>query len=618
LNNVRFRSLAPIPTEPMFRFGTAFMITALAISQASATDFKTVAGSYRHPEASMASAIAVDASENIHMAISLLPNDQAGMEAYAKEVSNPSSIFYRQFLTPEEVGVRFGPSQTVIDETVSYLASKGIAVDHVAKNGLVIVADGKASQIEDAFKTSLGYVPRDDAPGTFRTNFSALSLPTNLAGKVLSIDGVDTSVRMKRAATTTTLTPVTYRAAFSAASLYSRYFGEGVNVAIANYDGFNLDNIPLWVSTYHMPSPTSGAGKNIFEREVGTGATYGSGADGYGAEGDLDLQAVLMSAPLANVYEYDDSVTDSAAPITTLEAISSDNIADVCTESYGWETSKASSRSTTYFGAEWTSAYNIHTSLSIQGIVYCAATGDSGTANFPATGTRYGYPDIDPNVLNVGGSVATVNTVTGALSSESSWGYIKAAGTPEAVGGTGGFDPYDTTAHGFAFNVAPSYETSTLGTKTTTYPYRLLPDVSSFAGGQNGLGEYTSPYADWAMVIYFHDGATYPLGTGTQIDGTSIASPATAGSLAAVLSELYLTTNPNPSRSNVRVGELQPLLYANGGSATVFHDITAGTSIGNLPGTSIAATPATGWDYATGWGSINFSGLYTLLSAHGF
>jgi hypothetical protein len=80
---------------------------------------------------------------------------------------------------------------------------------------------------------------------------------------------------------------------------------------------------------------------------------------------------------------------------------------------------------------------------------------------------------------------------------------------------------------------------------------------------------------------------------------------------------LFAGVTPNSSRSNVRLGRIQDFLYANGTSSSVFYDITTGTSIGNLPGTSVAASPAVGWDYATGWGSIEYSGLLAALIAAG-
>jgi hypothetical protein len=141
----------------------------------------------------------------------------------------------------------------------------------------------------------------------------------------------------------------------------------------------------------------------------------------------------------------------------------------------------------------------------------------------------------------------------------------------------------------------------------------VLPDTVSSAGGQNGLGSSTGT-AGWAYQIYFNDaGAGYPLGSLIPIDGTSIASPATAGGLGAVESQLFANVTPNAKRSNVRLGRLMDFLYATGENPAVFYDITTGSSVGNLPGTSTPDVPTVGFDLATGWGAINYAGLESYL-----
>lgn len=577
-----------------------------ALASANRDQLTAIPGSVRHPDVTSRMVIPATQDESVHFAISLQPRDMAGLQWFADQVSNPNSLMYRRFISPEEVGRRFGPSQQDIDSTVNYLKANGITVTDVAKNGLVISAEGPASNVSSAFHTQLAYVGNVEStglPSSFRTNLTPLQMPSSLANKVVSIDGIDTSITRLMRANTTQLNPTTFRAAYNAATQYGGGFqGQGVHIAIANWDGYRLNNVPYFTSAWGLPVPAGGSGSNITVVKVGTGTTYGVGSPQ--GEGDLDIQAELSAAPLANIYIYDDSTNDTAAPITTLSKISSDNIADVVSESYGWETSSGS----TYYGSTWTSAHNIHLSLTSQGITYLAATGDNGTGAFPKSGARYGYPDIDPEVLNVGGSIMTVNSTTGARVSEASWGLAS------SVGGTGGFDPYDTSAHGFAFNTPPTYQSTYISSKTSTYKYRLLPDVAAFAGGQNGLGGTST---GWAFSIFYNSGTSYPLGSQIAIDGTSIASPAVAGGLGALIGEVFSGVTPNASRSNVRFGRIQDYLYSVGTNATIFNDITTGSSIGNLPGTTIAATPAAGWDYATGWGSINFGGLYSYIKSSG-
>lgn len=598
----------------------------MAISSAQGIAFESVKSSVRGTSVLGATLGNVDLAEPVQFAISLKPRDEAGLQSFVNQVNDPGSPNYRRFIGPDEVGRRFGASAADIQALVKYLQSQGLEVSSIAKNSLVIVANGSAGAVQRAFNTHLSNFQRYQDGSTFRTNTEPLQLPAGLASKVVSFDGIDTSLKLKHRATPTTLlNPSLYRACYSAAGAFtSGYYGQGRNIAIANWDGFRLNNLPYWIQRQGLPTPSTGAGSNVTIKKVG-GNPYADNTKTPQGEGDLDIQMVLMSAPLANIYVYDDTTkdpssnagTDGGAPITTLAAISNDNLADIVTESYGWSTysftpgKRGAAGTKTYYASTAVAAHNLHLSMSAQGMTYLAASGDSGTAEFnhPTSGTSavtaFCYPDIDPEVLMVGGSIASVDSKTGTRQQESSWGLAN------GWGGTGGYDTFDTPATGFPFNVKPAYQASIFSTQSATMNYRLVPDLASHASGQNGV---PAGGTGWAYLIYYN-APGYPVGSQVYMSGTSAASPATAGSLAMVEQRLFQTVKPNSTRSNVRLGRIQDLLYRNGKSTSLFYDITKGTSIGTIPGTTVSAVPTPGWDFATGWGALNFEGLYNLLVA---
>ncbi len=529
----------------------------------------------------------------------------AGLQAYANAVSNPSSLLYRQFLSPEQVGTMFGPSASDVQTVIDQLKSNSVKVTFVNKSGLTVFAEGTVSNIQKAFKTTVSTISVDGV--NVRTNLTSLMAPSSVASKIQSVDGIDNSITFKRRATTTLLTPPRYQGAYGLTNAYSSGFtGKGVNIAFANWDGLRTTNLPYWYSAYSLPTPSGGVGSNVtFINATGSGTAFHNSTPQ--GEGDLDLQMICGTAPLANIYVYESSTADGAPLTRVLSRIQSDNIADIVSESWGWATYRWARIGGTWSGTYTTSTFNaahtLHVAMTAQGITYMAATGDTGTdelknVNSGTTSfTRYGYPAIEPEVLQVGGSVATIDTITGARSVEKSWGLSG------GYAGTGGYNPYDSPANGFAYNTTPSWQSSKLATQSAAHPYRLLPDLAAHASGADGL----SPYG-W--IIYYNYGTSNPLGTQVYMDGTSASSPATAGSLGIVLQRLFAGVTPNSSRSNVRLGRIQDYLYLKGGNTSVFYDITTGTTIGNLLGTSTPATPAAGWDYATGWGSLNFDGLY--------
>src|SRR5207253_5901579 len=99
-------------------------------------------------------------------------------------------------------------------------------------------------------------------------------------------------------------------------------------------------------------------------------------------------QMVLGQAPLATIIIYDNGSSDL---VGVLSKEATDNKADVISESYGWNVS----------GATLSSAHTQHTTMTTQGITYLAASGDSGNI----ANSSFQYPDYDPEVLNIGGTI---------------------------------------------------------------------------------------------------------------------------------------------------------------------------------------------------------------------
>ena len=612
--------------------------------------------------------VPIDANEVINFAI-VFNVDISGLQTFVDQVSNPDSPLYRQFMTPAEIGQNFGASQADVNSAVSFLQSKGLSVTMIPKSRTAVIAKGTVSQIEAAFGTKMTGVQDAYDGRIFHTNLTPVNVPASLVSKIHSVRGLDSSRPRTRRATTTTLSPALWQIASHDNAAYGfGYKGQGRNVAIANWDGFRLENLTLFYKYYGFPLPP-GTQPYTFPppgdpfpaptaAQIPTNVTVvpvdnGVGWVGYGSgtthfEGDLDQQNVLMSVPLCNLHVYDDNAAgtgDSLTPLSTYIQIEEDNWADVVTESYGWatygiqykynsNTGGYTNVAGAYFGAEATEDHVEHLAMSAEGITYMAATGDNGTTAFvhqftPAgqnasltTVYSFDYPDIDPEVLQVGGEVVTITTPNGPVVSEASWGQPSKSTT----GGTGGFDVYDTPtwdstsapkagnfnyiqydapADAFKFNAAPSYQKTYIPTFANAENFRLLPDVSAPAGGGPGLE--TGP----AFYIVYTDPATgFPYGSLAGLWGTSCASPAVAGALASFEQRLFLVTTPNSSRSNVRLGRIADLLYSKGGNTTIFNDITTGSAIGTIPGSSITAKPGKGWDYATGWGSLNFNGLF--------
>lgn len=187
------------------------------------------------------------------------------------------------------------------------------------------------------------------------------------------------------------------------------------------------------------------------------------------------------------------------------------------------------------------------------GVMVFAASGDNSLDDGTRTPT-VDYPCADVNVWAVGGT-RLVLAADGSIASEMAWGD----GRPGDEGGGGGFDP-STPAPTWQQGVIPAGS-----------PGRGCPDSSANADPQSGYLMYTG-------------------GHEITVGGTSGSCPLTGAYAAVCLAAGGTFTS------------FFPTLYA--ARQTAFHDIVLGSD---------GAPAVTGWDEATGLGSINGPGFLEAL-----
>jgi hypothetical protein len=83
------------------------------------------------------------------------PEQQAAFDKFVSSQYDASSPNFHHWLTPEQVGENFGPSQADLAVITNWLTSHGFSVDQVTKDHLSIRFSGKASQVENAFHTEI-------------------------------------------------------------------------------------------------------------------------------------------------------------------------------------------------------------------------------------------------------------------------------------------------------------------------------------------------------------------------------------------------------------------------------------------------------------------------------
>jgi subtilase family serine protease len=129
------------------------------------------------------------ADELIEFDVGVELKDLPGAEAFAEEVTDPTSRRYRRYLTPQQWESRFSPSLRADLEVVKSLRSAGIKVVKVAPDRMTIEAEGTAEQVAAYFNTTLAEYEVGDE--TVRLASSSLSAPTNVAPLISGVRGVN-------------------------------------------------------------------------------------------------------------------------------------------------------------------------------------------------------------------------------------------------------------------------------------------------------------------------------------------------------------------------------------------------------------------------------------------
>jgi subtilase family serine protease len=128
--------------------------------------------------------------EHLTVVLKRSPQQQKAFEKFLQQLQDPSSPNYHHFLTPVQVGKRFGASQQDIDAISQWLSSQGLRVDSVANSRMMIDFSGNAAQVGAAFATEMHYYM---VAGEQRIATAAdPQIPATFAGTIQSVSGLHT------------------------------------------------------------------------------------------------------------------------------------------------------------------------------------------------------------------------------------------------------------------------------------------------------------------------------------------------------------------------------------------------------------------------------------------
>ncbi len=578
-------------------------------------------------EANDAGTLPVDQSlDQFTMVLARSAEQEQAFEQLVADQQNPTSANYHHWLTPAEIGDRFGLSSADIATITSWLESQGLHVNWVSPSRIFIGFGGAAADVGRAFQTEMhSYKVNGDERVSVASD---PMIPEALAPAIKSIRGLytipekpsyRTEVHQADSPQVTTSNGNHYLAPSDFATIYdlpTAYTGAGYTIGIVSWSRTNPADFTAFDSktgaSVAAPSeviPTAFGG--IDPGPAYTTSQTCSTCLGGQTEATLDVlrsSSVATGARILLVVSSPSGSNDGLGADAQYIVQTSPAPAQVMSISFGACESSAGSGGVAF----WNQLFQ---QGAAEGISTFVSSGDSGASGCdvafsapPATPAA-----ISPNYICtssyatcVGGtqfndtsnastywSGANSSTLGSALSYIPEGGWNESTTTSVAASG-GGVSLINTPT--------PSWQTGT--GVPAALAGRYTPDVSFSASGHDGY------FGCLAAAGGSCVGTTYSF---IGFYGTSAAAPAMAG-IAAMLDQ----------KANAAQGSLNPMLYALAASAPAsFHDTTVASSgvsacsvstaskcNNSIPlvsgsGTQPGYLVGTGYDEVTGLGSLD-------------
>jgi len=504
-------------------------------------------------KSSVASLMQAGAPTQISVALKL--RNKAELDAITTGIlngKNVKSISSAEFLT------RFAPTTAQVQAVVNYLKASGFVNITVSDNRMLVTADGAAATVKTAFNTELQTFNVNGR--TVHANTTDAQVPQSLSDIVLSIHGLQnvhtyrTNLVRPNANTLAVggHNPTEFSAIYNASGLPS-----AVNATIGIITQGSMTQTIKDLNTF-----TNKAGYPPVNVETVTIGSPSSDTSGVG-EWNMDTQDALATAggTIKKMVLYTANTLNLTDITAAYNRAVTDNVAKVINVSLGMCENDA------FNGGITASNDQIFQTAVAQGQTFAVSSGDSGAYECGGPGTSQSYPSASPYVISVGGT--QLNTSGTTWVSESVWSCTTASSCQANVNGGAGGGPSLTEA-------APSWQVSSgvLGSSNK----RGTPDISFNADPASG-----------ALVIVN--------GSNQQIGGTSLAAPIFTGFWARVQS-MNNNSLPFPAAA----------IYQKAASTPgMFHDVTTGSNGGY--------TAKAGWDYASGFGSLNMANFAAAMGS---
>jgi subtilase family serine protease len=520
------------------------------------------------------------------LVLSRSPQQEQAFQQFLADQQNPVSTDFHHWLTPVEVGERFGLSDQDIATITGWLQSQGLRIDWIAPSRIFIGFGGTAADVGHAFQTEMHYY---NVGGTQRISVNTDPLiPAALVPAIKAIRGLYSidehpthhiSAAESASPQLTTSTGTHYIAPNDFNIIYdvpSGFTGAGTTIGIVSWSHTNpvdFDNFKSKTgATFTDPTevvPTAFGGIDPGPALTAPPAGGSSTLAGQ-EEATLDVIRAGSVAPAANLLLLVSSPSGSGNGIgaDAQYLVNTTPVpAQVMSISFGACELNAGSSGVAFWNTLFQQAAS-------EGISVFVSSGDSGASGCDVA---FSAPPASPKAISpnyicsssfatcVGGTqFADTASPSTYWSSTNSTGFLSALGyIPE-----GGWNESTTTSvaatgGGVSSVIAtPSWQTQPGNAVLSAKAGRYTPDVSFSSSTHDGYFACLAAISGGGCVT---SGGTFGF---VIFSGTSAAAPGMAG-VAALLDQ----------KQGAPQGNLNPQIYGVAAFApTAFHDATVASS----------------------------------------
>jgi uncharacterized repeat protein (TIGR01451 family) len=529
-----------------------------------AAETRTLQGHVPGAAANLPSVGRLPSSQRLDLALGLPLRNREALNNLLRELYDPLSPQYHQFLTPEQFTELFGPSLEDYERLINFAQANGFTVTRTHDNRVLLDVNASVGDIERVFRVTMRLY---EHPVESRRFYAPDAEPTvDISVPILDISGLENFhlprplVHPKAESSPTrgaqpqlgsgpggTFRGSDFRAAYAPKVAAT---GIGQTVGLLEFDGYYASDITSYENQTGLPTvPLTNVLLDGYNGSPGSG----------NIEVALDIEMAIAMAPgLSQVIVYE--AGPSGIPNDILNRMATDNLAKQLSSSWTWS------------GGPDLTTDQIFQQLASQGQSFFQACGDSGAY----TGL-VDEPADNPYITIVGGTTLSTTGPAGSWASETTWNWYN---TGSGTSGTG-------------------------GGVSTTYSIPTWQQGISMSGNQGSTTMRNIPdvalTADNIWVAYNN-------GSSGAVGGTSCAAPLWAGFTALINQQALGNGKPV-------VGFINPAIYSIGtgtGYGSTFHDITTGNNTNKSSPTKFFAV--SGFDLCTGWGTPVGGGLITALA----